>query len=164
MYRSSTDAQYLADGTVVLDADGIPVPVDSTTTGRAVMKAADAAAARAAIGAAADLDTGRRNILSLLTVTPTGGTVTLQRVGHTCLLNILGLTFPASGSGSVGMLPTGFLPAETVATTMRGVSDVFQITAAGNLQIYAYTTGRIDGSLMWISRNPWPSTLPGNPL
>ena len=99
----------------------------------------------------------------MFTVTPTGGTVTLQRVGNTCLLNVLGLTFSASGSGTVTGIPAGFLPAETVATTMRGVSTVVQITSAGNLQIYAYTTGRIDGSLMWITRDPFPATLPGSP-
>ena len=60
MRRTSTDAQYLTDGTVVIDVDGIPVQVDSTTTGRAVMAATDAEAARGAIDAAVD---GARTVL-----------------------------------------------------------------------------------------------------
>ena len=109
-------------------------------------------------------DTGRRNVIPLFTTTPSGGTATLQRVGHTCLLNIMGLTFPAAGSSTVAVLPSGFLPAETVGTTMRGVTNIAQITAAGNLQIFNWSqNARIDGSLMWISRDPWPSSLPGIP-
>ncbi|MDO5534109.1 MAG: pyocin knob domain-containing protein [Propionibacteriaceae bacterium] len=111
-------------------------------------------------------DTGRRNITGALTATPTAGTASLNRVGNLVMLSLDGITLAANGSGNLAVLPLGFRPppGETVSTTGQGISSRLQVTSPGNVQVYNWAAGApIFATLTWITRDAWPTTLPGTP-
>lgn len=142
---------------------------DSTTTGRAVMTAADAAAARAAIGAAAPTqDTGWRSL-------PRGsgassGTVLVRRVGSwvTVVPNVTSST-TASPHNDLWDMPVGFEPETELVVILRTTAGADRSTffqTNGNVQAYGVAAGdviRAGAPVTYPCTRPWPATLPGTP-
>lgn len=109
-------------------------------------------------------DTEERNIASLFTAGGTHGGFTLRRVGHTCTLTLYNWTPAAAGSGALAVLPTGFRPRVTYGVPAQGLSSRIQVTASGNVQAYNWTTASVVASIVWMTSDPWPTSLPGIPV
>ena len=190
MKRISTDAEYLNNGKIVIDADGIPVNLGYRGTGSPEGKVAapvgsaytDTAATNGAIrwikasgtgntGWHVEYgDTGLRDISHLLL--NVSGSVSIQRIGQVVYLNAKGIV-PAStlGNGStfLGDLPVGFRPLErrdfaNMSNIREGVSrSMFQFTS-GAMGVWAPSTGdRYQFQHSWTTANAWPASLPGTP-
>lgn len=106
-------------------------------------------------------DTGGRNITSLFTAGGTHGGFTLRRVGHTCSLTLYNWSPALDGSGTVAVIPVGFRPNITYGVPAQGLSSRIQVTGAGNVQAYNWTTAAVVASIVWITSDPWPTSLPG---
>jgi hypothetical protein len=103
---------------------------------------------------------------------PNGGGLdraVLKRVGDTVELSLLGLRGSRQLKGLLGKIPAGFRPSlphslVTADESFRQVSvdagnanvSVAQPAAAGGL-------GKVSTSLVWLTNDAWPSTLPGRP-
>lgn len=146
MYRSSTDAQYLTDGTVVINADGIPVPV---------------------AGPGVTLNTGWR---SLPLASGTGGNLYLKRVGDRVSVLVSGFRPATTGTNLLIELPAGFRPKFTTpmwADESNGPARVtyalsyapyrLEVRNIGTVGSYVYASGS------WETAEPAPATLPGTP-
>lgn len=108
-------------------------------------------------------DTGERNIASLFTAGGTHGGFTLRRVGHTCTLTLYNWAPAAAGSGNVAVIPVGFRPGVTYGVPAQGLSSRIQVTGSGNVQAYNWTTSAVVASVVWVTSDPWPTSLPGIP-
>lgn len=106
-------------------------------------------------------DTGERDISALFTAGGTHGGFTLRRVGQICTLTLYNWAPTEAGSGSIAVLPHGFRPTVTYGVPAQGLSSRIQVTSAGNVQAYSWTTSAVVGSIVWITSDPWPTTLPG---
>lgn len=188
----STDDETLIDS---LDADGVhlntagyaaiaasitrplaPKPAataagitDATATGRALITATDAAAARAAIGAASDQDTGWRNIGASSGVT---GNVFMRRRGPVVHLMLQGIVVPTAGHTNVADLTSGFIPQSFTGANWR--NGLVMDDAGTSIRMASYFNSRMrilnaetgkqyGGYLTWITNDAWPTTLPGSP-
>lgn len=107
-------------------------------------------------------DTGERNIDALFTGGGTHGGFTLRRVGNICLLTLYNWSPPSNGSGVISLLPVGFRPSATYGVPAQGLSSRIQVTKAGNVQAYNWTSAAsVVASIVWSTSDPWPTTLPG---
>lgn len=111
------------------------------------------------------VDTGERDISSLFTAGGTHGGFTLRRVGQICTLTLYNWSPPSNGSGVIALLPIGFRPAVTYGVPAQGLSSRIQVTSAGNVQAYNWTSAAsVVASIVWATSDPWPATLPGTAL
>lgn len=106
-------------------------------------------------------DTGERNISSLFTAGGAHGGFTLRRAGNTCTMTLYNWSPASAGNGVIAVIPQGFRPKITYAAAAQGLSSRIQVTNAGNVQAYSWTTSSVVASLVWITDEPWPATLPG---
>src|SRR5690606_6527161 len=104
------------------------------------------------------------NIASLFTAGGTHSGFTLRRVGHTCTLTLYNWAPASAGSGNLTVLPAGFRPRVTYGVPAQGLSSRIQVTAAGNVQAYNWTTATVVASIVWMTSDPWPTSLPGIPV
>ena len=133
MKRTSTDAEYLDSGKLVIDADGIPVDLGYRGTGSPEGKITapvgsiytDLAATNGAIrwvktsGTGATGwrveygDTGWRNITSLMGDSATGGRALIRRINDTVWLDVDSLIYSSTSPSnyilfSASAIPAGF--------------------------------------------------------
>lgn len=156
MRRTSTDRAYLEAGSIVLDADGIPVDVGTMQARLAAL----------------EYSSRRRNITSLLPGVVSGDLFAL-RIGHVVSLEFSTLKLtPQAGSfidlGNV--IPDGFrvsgdreffdLPQPTSGSTEGPI----RLRRVGALLIYgANNEELIYGTVTYQTLNPPPATPPGTP-
>jgi hypothetical protein len=93
---------------------------------------------------------------------PNGGGLdraVLKRVGDTVELSLLGLRGSRQLKGLLGKIPAGFRPSlpHSLVTADESFRQVrVSVDAAGGL-------GKVSTSLVWLTNDAWPSTLPGRP-
>lgn len=119
-------------------------------------------------------DTGARNITSLFTGL-VGGSVIIRRTAQSVEVDFQAVMLPNGSSiGFVDLgaaIPAGFrpprskdfnIPARTSAESSTIGSARFDET--GKAYIYRYTDGEfIRVSAVWMTNEPWPTSLPGSP-
>lgn len=160
MRRTSTDADYLRDGTVRVDADGVPLDLSlplrlDTSVGARIM-----AGDTMIYG-----DTGVRNITPLVPDL-SGGAVLVRRVG---LATYMHLDYVAANSGTTPTftIPAGWFPPATMSYPLTDANGV----VAGQLyhrnrSVELRLTGTVAGviTMPWVvSVSPWPASQLGNP-
>ena len=115
-------------------------------------------------------DTGWRRIDTLTSVT--GGTVVMRRVGELVHMMLADVTVAAAGHVNVAPTPPGFAPQSFTGANWRNgvVMDVAATSLrvaswlGNNMRILNAETGKAyGGCLSWITDDPWPTTLPGDP-
>ena len=177
-----------ADGVA---AAGATVPVsgitDATTVGKDVLKASTQAAARAAIGAAAEQDTGWRGITPATGTNGADGVWTdgtglfrLRRTGPTVWIEFSDVGFLATTPTGVtyltpaGLIPVGFRPRYGANPTgpvwNADGSTIYTLAIFQGHRLRSFSTpapgpgvNAARGSLSWITDDAWPTTLPGTP-
>ncbi|WP_068325041.1 SGNH/GDSL hydrolase family protein [Janibacter terrae] len=162
----TTAGSTAAAGTVSKATVMAPAPTvaaaqvsDATTTGRAVMTATDAAAARTAIGAAEQRDTGWRAL--------TGGTK-VQRVGSTVFVQYYGSLPAGTGDIDADTLPVGFRPKWHAAAAYHiGPTSLAKalVLTTGQVRFYGITASGafVTLTVAYATPDAWPTTLPGTP-
>ena len=191
MKRTSTDAEYLDSGKLVVDADGIPVELGYRGTGSPEGKVTasvgsiytDTAATNGAIrwiktrgtgstGWRVEYgDTGWRNISSLM-VNDWGGSVYVRRINASVELRAEGLT-RSETSHTIMTLPAGFLPDPAAGYGFRFTLHQADPTASqtrfrilSNILTTVNSStvpGPYYGTAVWTISELWPATLPGTP-
>jgi hypothetical protein len=105
---------------------------------------------------------------------PAGGGLdraVLRRVGDTVELSLVGLRGNRQLKGLLGKIPAGFRPA--LHQSLVTADDAFRqvrvsIDAGGaNLAVAqpsgTSALGKLSTSLVWLTNDAWPATLPGRP-
>jgi hypothetical protein len=116
-------------------------------------------------------DTGKRDVSALLAgVTAT--TALLWRVGPLCTLYVSGMTTPEPFT-PIYVPPTGFRGASETFTSFRenvntGAMVTYRALSGGvdatTKPANPVATWRWSGTASWTTTDPWPTTLPGNPV
>ena len=116
----------------------------------------------------ANRNTGPRNINSLI---KNGGDISgelgLIRSGDTVTIYATSLKMDGSGSAQLISLPTGFKPPANMQTEWcgrGGSTQYFDIYASGS--VWAGRRGKDEvhaGVITYVTKDSWPSTLPGDP-
>lgn len=131
---------------------------DATTVGKDVLKASTQAAARAAIGAAADLDTGWRAM--------PGGTK-VRREGVTVYVQFYGSLPAGTGDIDVDTLPVGFRPMWHAAGAYHIGSTLGRaiVLTTGVVRFYGVSGSGsfVNLTVTYATADNWPATLPGTP-
>jgi hypothetical protein len=105
---------------------------------------------------------------------PNGGGLdraVLKRVGDTVELSLVGLRGNRQLKGLVGKIPAGFRPSlpQSLVTADEAFRQVRVSVDAGNANVsvaqpaVAGGLGKVSTSLVWLTNDAWPSTLPGRP-
>jgi hypothetical protein len=111
-------------------------------------------------------DTGKRQASSLLNGW-TASYVRLGRVGNLVALRVEGLSPTGSSSGTFFNVPSGFRPFDFYAmgVTMGSGSIAVprMVAVQGDGSVFADRTGgdALYGELVYMTRDPWPTSLPG---
>ncbi|WP_087485564.1 hypothetical protein [Brachybacterium massiliense] len=95
----------------------------------------------------------------------------IMRTGPLVMLSVVNVLAAASGASSTPQrpIPVGFRPAQEVNATLIGgsaVSAARLLVQTSGSTIFATpgpASGAYAASAMWITADPWPSTLPGDP-
>jgi hypothetical protein len=120
---------------------------------------------------AADSDTGWRNVTALANPDMTGtGPVKLRRIGNTVRFAMREMRFPTAGNKEILAPPTGFRPTNDlygalgVLTTgySYGYAILSNQASWSRLEVIGVQTAWvIGGEVSYITKDPWPTTLPG---
>lgn len=189
MKRTSTDAEYLDSGKVVIDADGIPVELGYRGTGFPEGKVAapvgstytDSAATNGAIrwiktsgtgntGWVVEYgDTGWRDVSDALLDGWTGS-IYVRRRGSEVSITSANLRPLSTGVVPLVNLPSGYRP----TTTEVGVASEDNVTRsvyAFGYSPYKVEVRRVAAAKSWanlsmsfFTGDAWPASLPGTPL
>jgi hypothetical protein len=116
---------------------------------------------------------GARDLTTLMRL-PTGGGLdraVLKRVGDTVELSLIGLRGSRQLKGLLGKIPAGFRPSlpQSLLTADEGFRQVRVSVDAGNAAVAVAQPaetgglGKVSTSLVWLTQDAWPTTLPGRP-
>ena len=117
-------------------------------------------------------DTGTLDITALATGM-TAGTWTLRRVGQLVYMNLYDASFtPTTGStwqAPTGMIPAGFRPPGTPpyanfpgAARAASISpEGLRVSRYGGVDVYGIATRMATVTCVWVTDDPWPTSLPG---
>jgi hypothetical protein len=105
---------------------------------------------------------------------PSGGGLdraVLKRVGETVELALVGLRGSRPLKGLLGKIPAGFRPSlpHSLVTADEGFRQVRVSVDAGNAGVSVAQPagsgglGKVATSLVWLTNDDWPTTLPGKP-
>lgn len=95
----------------------------------------------------------------------------LKRVGDTVELALIGLRGSRQLKGLLGKIPAGFRPSlpQSLVTADEGFRQVRVSVDAGTAAVAvsqpaaAGGLGKVSTSLVWLTQDAWPTTLPGRP-
>lgn len=151
---------------------------DVASTGIARIDAGDGIQVEVPTGLAARLaalecDTGNRNINSLIP-SLSAGHWTIRRIGKWVYMNLydLDLAPTAGGYWQVSIfLPSGYRPPASsqyvqfpCARRSSGFTEgPFRVDRYGGVTIYGVTDSLVAVTAAWITDDPFPTTLPGDP-
>lgn len=188
MHRTSTDAEYLDNGRVTIDADGIPVELGYRGTGFPEGNVSapvgsiytDTAATNGAIrwiktsgtgntGWRVEYgDTGERvfqDFLSEYTSSTSGRFI--SRTNENVRLHVVGRLLDTKGFADgdvIGILPAGFRPRGIYYTTTSAANVVLKVDTNGQVSVISGSArGYVTFALSHSTREPWPTSLPGIP-
>ena len=116
---------------------------------------------------------GARDVTAAMRL-PSGGGLdraVLKRVGETVELSLVGLRGSRQLKGLLGKIPAGFRPSlpQSVVTADEGFRQVRVSVDGGNAGVSvnqpagAGGLGKVATSLVWLTNDAWPTTLPGKP-
>lgn len=163
---TATEAKSAA-GTAQTTADTAQTAAGAAqSTASTAKSTADGLVPRVSAVEARTLDTGWRDVTSLVVPDRVSGRVMLRRSGAMCRLVFDSLVFSASGSGNMLVLPPGFRPSFTESNTVQGLSLRGQVTIYGNVQGFGWASAsQINGSLGYFTDNVFPASTdyPGTP-
>lgn len=136
------------------------------STADAGKSTADGLVPRVSAVEARALDTGWRDVTSLLSSARTSGRILVRRMGNQVRFVFESLVLTAAGSGTMLVLPVGFRPAFIEFAVIFGVTGRVQVTMYGNVQVYNWEAGKpIMGSIDFTCDEAFPAATayPGNP-
>ena len=190
MKRTSTDAEYLDTGKLVIDADGIPVDLGHRGVGSPEGKIAapvgsvytDTAATNGAIrwiktsgtgntGWRVEYgDTGWRDITSSIpSENLKSGAVYIRRTQDLVTIRFVALSSDIPARTTVLTLPPGFRPDQSSNYDISGywgnhANTVAQILSNGAIGFRDTVSENTVNSINTVTTtSPWPATLPGTP-
>lgn len=120
-------------------------------------------------------DTGDRNITALVPGASGAGHWTMRRVGRWVYTNLYDLNLAATSQDYwqvAGFLPVGFRPPAAsqyvhFQCAQRSTSGFtpgpFRVDRYGGATIYGVTGKQVAVTAMWLTNDPFPTTLPGTP-
>jgi hypothetical protein len=105
---------------------------------------------------------------------PSGGGLdraVLKRVGDTVELSLIGLRGSRQLKGLLGKIPAGFRPSlpQSLLTADEGFRQVRVSVDSGTAAVAVAQPaetgglGKVSTSLVWLTQDAWPTTLPGRP-
>ena len=114
--------------------------------------------------AALEYDSGPRSLNNLVTGRASGD-VRIRRLGPWVILTVENLVMSEAGSGVLASpaLPFGWRPIATQPGPGQGLSNRIQVTSAGNVQAYNWTTAPIFATVIYPT-NEAPGALVGSAL